>query len=97
MKIVGTNELGETVRALKVIEDADLEPSQTLIAQIMWGIRQFLREMPPFPKPFQMWSVEEIIAHVRWLVVYAPVSAILHLGEDDFPVIRYGHIPARAV
>jgi hypothetical protein len=59
--------LDENRRELKIIELADLDYQQRFLAQIMWAVRDFMRSgvVDRNEKPFQAWSVEEIIVYVR--------------------------------
>lgn len=49
----------------EVIRSADLGPTRTMVAQVLWSLRGFLSATLASTMPFQEWGIEEIVSAAR--------------------------------
>ena len=59
-----TSALGP-VSDLEFIRGADLGPTGTLVAQILWSMRGFVSATLASTRPFQEWGIDEIVSAAR--------------------------------
>ena len=50
---------------LEVIRGADLGPTRTMVAQILWSMRGYVSATLASTRPFQEWGIDEIVLAAR--------------------------------
>jgi len=50
---------------LEIIRGADLGPTRTMVAQILWSMHGFVSATLSSTRPFQEWGIEEIVSAAR--------------------------------